>query len=291
LFKKIHFIINPAAGTDEPVLSYINRAFTNTDVEWNVTVTHGEGEVFAAAKRQVGKTDLLAVYGGDGSMMEAAQALHHSKTPMAVLPGGTANIMAKELLLPLDTEEAIRLLLTDNVEIKKIDMGLVNGCPFLLRVNLGILADMITETTSDMKEAWGQWAYGITAFKNMQREATMFHLTIDGKEYEQEAVALTVTNAGNVGKKGYDFLPGISISDGWLDVIALDKADFMSILKVTGSVLFKTDSDIMKHWKAKEIIVRMNEENPFLRDDILQKEKKLHIKISPQSLSVIVPKT
>ncbi len=291
MFKKIHFIINPAAGTDEPVLSYINRAFTNTDVEWNVTVTHGEGEVFAAAKRQVGKTDLLAVYGGDGSMMEAAQALHHSKTPMAVLPGGTANIMAKELLLPLDTEEAIRLLLTDNVEIKKIDMGLVNGCPFLLRVNLGILADMITETTSDMKEAWGQWAYGITAFKNMQREATMFHLTIDGKEYEQEAVALTVTNAGNVGKKGYDFLPGISISDGWLDVIALDKADFMSILKVTGSVLFKTDSDIMKHWKAKEIIVRMNEENPFLRDDILQKEKKLHIKISPQSLSVIVPKT
>jgi len=53
----------------------------------------------------------------------------------------------------------------------------------------------------------------------MNHEPMTYQLTIDGQEYVQEAVALTVTNAGNVGRKGYAFLPGISVNDGLLDII------------------------------------------------------------------------
>ena len=288
--KKIDFIINPAAETKDPVLSSINKIISESDIEWQVHITKTEGEAFTIAKSLTGKTNLLAVYGGDGTVMEVARALHNTDTPMAILPGGTANVVAKELDLPMDIEEALRLITAPDNVIREIDMGLVNGCPFLIRVNLGILADMVTEASPEMKETWGQLAYGITAFKTMQQEGKTFRLIIDGKEFIQEAVALTVTNVGNIGKKGYAFLPGISVTDGLLDVIALDKADFTSLLKITGSMLFQTDSNVLKHWKAKEIIIHMDQDDTFLCDDTARTAGKLHIKVAPRSLKILVHK-
>ena len=288
--KKIDFIINPAAETKDPVLSSINKIISESDIEWQVHITKTEGEAFTIAKSLTGKTNLLAVYGGDGTVMEVARALYNTDTPMAILPGGTANVVAKELDLPMDIEEALRLITAPDNVIREIDMGLVNGSPFLIRVNLGILADMVTEASPEMKETWGQLAYGITAFKTMQQEGKTFRLIIDGKEFIQEAVALTVTNVGNIGKKGYAFLPGISVTDGLLDVIALDKADFTSLLKITGSMLFQTDSNVLKHWKAKEIIIHMDQDDTFLCDDTARTAGKLHIKVAPRSLKILVHK-
>jgi diacylglycerol kinase (ATP) len=290
-FKKVHVIINPASGTDEPILSYLNKSFKNSGIDWAVTVTTREGEVFEKAKSLVTEPglDVVAVYGGDGSIMEAARALHATPMALAILPGGTANVMAKELNIPLESPDAIKLLTSGQGAIKRVDMGLVNGCPFLIRVNLGILADMVTETSPEMKDRWGQWAYGITAFQTMQQESSIFHLNIDGKEFTREAVALTVTNAGNIGKKGYSFLPDISVSDGFLDVIALDKTDMLSLLKVTGSMLFQKDSAVLQHWKAKEVTIGMEQETSFLRDDSAEMTKLLTIKIVPASLNVLVP--
>lgn len=288
--RKIDIIINPAAETKDPILSLINKVLSESDIEWQIHITKTEGEAFTIAESLAGKTDLLAVYGGDGTVMEVARALHKTDTPMAILPGGTANVVAKELNLPMDMEEALQLMKAPENSIREIDMGLVNGCPFLIRVNLGILADMVTEASPEMKETWGQLAYGITAFKTMQQEGKTFRLTIDGEELIQEAVALTVTNVGNIGKKGYAFLPGISVTDGLLDVIALDKADFTSILKVTGSMLFQTDSNVLKHWKAKEITIHLDQQDSFLCDDTQRTATDLHIQVSPKSLKVLVNK-
>ncbi|MEO6630239.1 MAG: acylglycerol kinase family protein, partial [Mucilaginibacter sp.] len=125
-FKHIHFIINPASGKEEPVLSYINRLFTGSRVNWDISVTKkdkGAGEI---ARSLIGKTDLIAVYGGDGCVTAVAAALHGKLLPMAIIPGGTANVMAKELGIPTDTVEALALLKKGH-RIRTIDMGLVNG--------------------------------------------------------------------------------------------------------------------------------------------------------------------
>ena len=284
--KKIDIVINPTAENKEPILSILNKVYCETDTDWHVHITKAAGEAFTITESLRDKTDLVAVYGGDGTVMEVARALHGSDTPMAILPGGTANVVAKELNIPLNTEEAIRLTVENN-KITQVDMGVVNGTPFLIRVNLGILSDMVTEASPEMKETWGQLAYGITAFTTMQQEAKTFRLVLDGQEQIQEAVALTVTNVGNIGRKGYAFLPGISITDGLLDVIALDKADFTSILKVTGSMLFQTESAVLKHWKVKEMIIGMEKEETFLCDDVTGTASELHIQVSPRSLKVL----
>lgn len=249
-----------------------------------------EGDVYALAKEMAARGDVavLAVCGGDGTVMEAARALYRTNTALAIIPGGTANVMAKELNIPLEVDAALELLRSGNT-VRSIDMGLVNDCPFLIRVNMGLFSDMITETDPALKEKWGQLAYGLTAFQTLGRDAVTFELTIDGRSFEQEAVALTVTNAGNVGRAGYSFLPDISVDDGLLDVIALDKADVGSLLRVTGSILLQKDSSVLKHWKARSVSVRLPPGSSWLCDDKEENATDLSIKVAPAALRVVVP--
>ncbi|MDB5141026.1 MAG: YegS/Rv2252/BmrU family lipid kinase [Mucilaginibacter sp.] len=289
-FKSIHFILNPAAGSKEPILSHINKVFGESGIKWDISLTKKGGDATKITKSLKGKTDLIAVYGGDGSLTEVAAALYGSDMPMGIVPGGTANVMAKELGIPLDTLEALELLKSGRKKIVKMDMGLLNDHPFMLRVNLGIMAEMIIDADRKLKDSLGQIAYGITAIQSLVKaEPINYHLLIDGKKVNEKGVALTVTNSGSLGIKGFDLLPGISVTDGFLDVILLTDSDIMSVLKVAGSTLLQNDSEVLKHWKCKEVVIRLEKAEPYICDDWESKAKKLHIKIVPGTLNVVVP--
>jgi diacylglycerol kinase (ATP) len=289
-FKHIHFIINPASGKEEPILSYINQVFDNSDINWDVTVTKRGISAGDIARTLIGKTDLIAVYGGDGCVTEVASALYDTAMPMAIIPGGTANVMAKELAIPIDTKEAIQLLISEQVFFKTIDMGLMNDHPFLLRVNLGIMADMILETDRDLKDNIGQLAYGVTAIKTIANaEPIKYQLEIDGKYIEESGVSLTVTNSGNMGIGDFALQPGISITDGLLDVILLKDTNLVSLLKVAGSTLLQNETDAIRHWSCKQVTITTEQEQHFICDDYEKTARVLNIKVAPAAIRILVP--
>lgn len=291
-FKKVHIIINPASGKEEPILSYLNKAFINSGTHWEIIVTQPPGnDAFTIAEKLIGKTDLIIVYGGDGSVSEVARALHNSETPMAIIPGGTANVMSKELGIPQDSVDAINLIIAGNYEAVEIDMGLANNVPFLLRINLGIMADMVLHATQQLKDSFGQLAYGVTAIETLiSAEPVPYKLIIDEKEYTEEGVALTVTNAGSIGISDFSLLPHMSVTDGFLDVILMHDADLFSVLRVAGSTLFQTESGVLKHWRCKEVSLIMPNKVKYVADDSEKQDSEIHIKISPKALKVLVPK-
>ena len=288
-FKHIHFIINPASGKEEPILSYINRLFTGSRVNWDISVTKkdkGAGEI---ARSLIGNTDLVAVYGGDGCVTAVAAVLHGKSLPMAIIPGGTANVMAKELGIPTDTVEALALLRKGH-RIRTIDMGLVNAEPFLLRVNLGIMAAMVTEADRSLKDKIGQLAYGVTALQTVAAAKSVeYRLKIDGHKIAASGVALTVTNSGNIGISDFDLLPGISVTDGLLDVILMHDTDLSSLLKVAGSTLFQQESEVLEHWTCKNITISLPKKQTYICDDAARSAKKLKIEIVPKSIRILVP--
>jgi diacylglycerol kinase (ATP) len=289
-FKNIHFILNPAAGSGEPILSHINKVFCESGINWDISITQKDGDAAKIAKSLIGKTDLIAVYGGDGSLTEVAGALYGSKMPMGIIPGGTANVIAKELGIPITTLAALELLKSDSLKIVKVDMGLVNKQPFMIRINLGIMAEMIIQADRKLKDSLGQIAYGVTAIQSLiNTEPVNYNILIDGKKFNEKAVALTVTNFGGLGIKSFDLLPGISINDGLLDVILLNDSGFMSVLKVAGSTLLQNDSDVLKHWKCREIIITMDKIVPYICDDLEKTAEKLHIKVVPRAMKIVVP--
>ncbi len=290
MFKHIHFIINPAAGKEEPILSYIHKVFHDSDIDWDISVAKKGKNVRDIAGSLINKTELIAVYGGDGSVTGVAAALHNSPTPMAIIPGGTANVMAKELGIPLDTVAALELLRDGHTIIKPIDMGMVNDQPFLLRVNLGVMADMVINTDRRSKDNLGQFAYGIAGIKTLaDAEPVKYILTIDGKTTEEEAVALTITNSGNTGIGSFALQPGISITDGLLDILLLSNTDLSTILKLAGSTILQSETDAIKHWTCREVIVTMPKEQSFICDDTEMSASELKIKVAPGSVNIVIP--
>ena len=81
----IHFILNPASGQDEPILSYINDVFKDSNIKWDVSVTKERWDAKKFAIQQIGKTDIIAIYGGDGSVSEVSEGMINSQTPLAII--------------------------------------------------------------------------------------------------------------------------------------------------------------------------------------------------------------
>jgi YegS/Rv2252/BmrU family lipid kinase len=291
-FKNIHIIINPESGHYEPIVAYLNDAFHGSNIEWDISIIKGYNDAKYFAQKWSGKVDVIAVYGGDGSISEVAKVLMGSDTPLAILPGGTANVISKELGIPQNTIEAIELLKSFNTECIRMDMASANDCLFMIRVNLGIMADMVLDASTELKNKVGQLAYGIAGIQSVVKtEPVKYNMKIDGLKILEEGVALTVTNCGNIGIGDYSFLPDISISDGFLDVILLNHADLISLLKIAGTTFMKTESEVLKHWKCKEMEISFDTAQKFILDDCAMEAKYLHIKVIPSALKVIVPLT
>jgi diacylglycerol kinase family enzyme len=107
-----------------------------------------------------------------------------------------------------------------------------------------------------MKDSFGQLAYGLTAVESIWKtDSIKYRMIIDGEEINESGVSLTVTNAGNIGIGDFSILPGIAVTDGFLDVILMNDTNFTSLMRVAGSTLFQTESGVLKHWKCKEISI------------------------------------
>lgn len=293
MLKKIHIIVNPGAGNNEPILAYLNESLHPSKIIWEVFLTHKAGDATVLAEKAVKeKVDAVVVYGGDGTVMEASQALFKTDTPLAIIPGGTANVMAKELGIPTSTIEAINLLKTNSLIKKRIDMGKVNGKPFIIRLNLGILAEMVKSTKRKEKNKFGILAYLTSAIKHtisLPREE--YKLILDGKKVKIKGVALVIANSGNIGIEGLSFLPNIDIADGLLDIIVFRTKNLSFLLSWIKTHLIggKTGPHI-KHWKAKEVKLTLSSQRNIILDDASITLKQITASIVPNALTVLIPR-
>src|SRR3712207_2296246 len=143
--KRIQVIINPTAGQDQAILGVLNRVFHEAGVTWDVSITNKAGDArrFAREAAEAG-VDVVAAYGGDGTVMEVASGLVGTTCPLAIFPGGTANVMSLELGISSDLAEASAMVCSDQCAVVPIDMGQLGDEQFfILRVGTGLEADMV----------------------------------------------------------------------------------------------------------------------------------------------------
>lgn len=235
--KKIFVVINPASGNNEPILNSINDVFMNHDVEWQVSVTTPETDATTLISENISAdVDAVAVYGGDGTVLDAANALIGSDTPLVILPGGTANALADELCIPNKVESALELIFQGDASIKAIDVVQVNNRYFLLRIGTGMVSTFSRSVDREMKDRYGNIAYIIGALKAVTNpENIHFKLTVDGQDFESDGVACLITNATVLGMLGLRLSPDIRIDDGLLHAYIVDQS-IQSVLGVMGNL-------------------------------------------------------
>ncbi len=219
-------IANPnAARTQAATVKAIDQVFQSAGWELEVLATGGPGDATRLTEYGVAEgVDVVAVFGGDGTTMQAASALVGTGTALGVLPGGTGNLLAGNLRLPTNPVKAAEVLVRGAP--RSLDLGRVSRPQgdqyFAVAAGAGMDARVMVETPAAQKHKWGMMAYIATTLRLMpELRSFPFHLTIDGVSHDAEAAMVLVANCGEVIPRLVRLGHGISPHDGLLDVVVM----------------------------------------------------------------------
>lgn len=293
--KKIQIIVNPAAGQATPVLSILNDAFKDTEWEWDILLTKAAGDAQRLAREAAeAGADLVAAYGGDGTVMEVASGLSGCDVPMAIFPGGTANVMSVELDIPFDLAEAVKVALAPDSQRVAIDMGrYVEGdMPFILRMGIGLEAEMVEKADRTLKDRFGSLAYALSALQALRDpQVSRYRMVLDGVEVEAEGFSCLICNSANLGRPGMSLSPKTSVRDGLLDVFVLTSTALPSLLQLAASVVGSGEvvGANLQQWQAREIHLVAEPNQVVQLDGEVQGETPLTVSVIPAAVEIIVP--
>lgn len=219
-------ITNPAAARTQPhAVESLMRTLRSAGWEAEVLATGGPGDAKRLAEYGVAEgVDVVAVFGGDGTTMQAAAALVGTEVSLGVIPGGTGNLLAGNLRIPASPERAARALVT--ARPKPFDLGRMerpSGVQyFAVACGAGYDARVMAGTLSEHKRRWGMAAYVATTLRLIGEIRSAAHvITIDGVEYDANAAMVLVANCGEVIPPFVRLHPGIRPDDGLLDVVVM----------------------------------------------------------------------
>lgn len=164
--------------------------------------------------------DVVVVGGGDGTLLTALDGLIETKLPLAILPLGTFNELARTLGVPTDPK-AVAALVDDGVPLA-LDVGRVNGVHYLNEASVGLSTRVTRLQTGKIKRRLGMLAVPVTTLRAL-RWARPMNLEIeaeDGGKRVVRAVQLTVANSYRFG--GVVENPEASLEDGRLWLYSID---------------------------------------------------------------------
>jgi YegS/Rv2252/BmrU family lipid kinase len=293
-FKKLMVVINPAAGIDRPILGLINTAMKDSGIHWDVSITHQAGDARRLAKEAAENGwEVVAAHGGDGTVMEVADGLRDTGVPLAIFPGGTANIMAGELGVPVDLKAAVSLIPSGEYEVRTIDMAETDGKTFLLRVGIGFEADM-TKVDQELKNRFGVLAYAFNALSELRNlTPSHYRIMVDGTPTEIEGISCMIANSGNVSTGGLRLSHKMDVADGLLDVVVFTNANLLNLADITRRVLAGEDSteqDSVMHLQGKDVRVEADPPQSISVDGEQIEPAPVQARVLPGVLKVVVPR-
>jgi YegS/Rv2252/BmrU family lipid kinase len=180
---------------------------------------------------------VVVVGGGDGTLLTAIDGLVEAKLPLAVLPLGTFNELARTLGVPSDPDD-VAALVEDGVPLP-LDVGCVNGKRYFNEASVGLSTRVTRLQTDEVKKRLGMLAIPVTTLRAL-RYAKPMHLEIeaeDGSRRRVRAIQLTVANSYRFG--GVVENPEASLEDGRLWLYSIDVRSVWHALAVVAAVVLR----------------------------------------------------
>ncbi len=270
-------ITNPAAArTDRLAVNAVMSTLKGAGWEAEVLATGGPGDARLLAEYGVADgVDVVAVFGGDGTTMQAAAALVGTDVALGVIPGGTGNLLAGNLRIPASPARAARALVS--ARPKQFDLGRMErpgGCPVLRRG----LRGGIRRPRHGRNPLGAQATMGDGGLRRHHppphrriSEARCMLITIDGVEYEANAAMVLVANCGEVIPPFVRLGPGITPDDGLLDVVVVRANSFSQSVRAVWELLRVTpgsfgDTGYVGYARGREVRVETDPVQPVQLD-------------------------
>lgn len=292
-------IANPAAARTDPLaVNAIMSTLKSAGWEAEVLATGGPGDARVLAAYGVSEgVDVVAVFGGDGTTMQAAAALVGTDVALGVIPGGTGNLLAGNLRIPASPARAARALVT--ARPKRFDLGRMerpSGAQyFAVACGAGYDARVMAGTLAVHKRRWGMAAYVATTLRLISEIRSAIHaITIDGVEYEADAAMVLVANCGEVIPPFVRLGPGITPDDGLLDVVVVRANSFSQSVQAVWELLRVTpgtlgDAGYVAHARGREVRVETHPVQPVQLDGEPGGETPFTASVVPGAIQVMVP--
>jgi diacylglycerol kinase (ATP) len=260
-----------------------------TDVFWR-EVGKSRFAPDEVGKALAAKVDLIFVWGGDGMVQRCIDTIAGTETTVAIVPAGTANLLASNLGIPKDIEAAVAIGLSGNA--RRIDVGRINGERFAVMAGAGLDARMIGDADGGLKDRVGRLAYVWTGAKHLSERPFRAKIKVDGARwFDGEASCILL---GNVGKLfgGIEAFEDACPDDGVLELGVVSADGVMEWAETIARAVVGTASKSPHAvtTKVRSVRVKLDRKVPYELDGGNRKKvRRLRIEIEPEAVSICVP--
>jgi diacylglycerol kinase family enzyme len=278
--KRAALILNPVKVADAAALGAM-LAHESARAGWaeplvSETTVDDPGQRATRAALDAGVSAVL-VAGGDGTVRAVSEALRGTETPLAIVPSGTGNLLARNLRLPLTSQRAMVQAVFDG-DLAAADIGLarlrrpggdVEEHAFVVMAGMGLDAAMIANTSAQLKKRVGWVAYVDGAARSLPG-AQPFRIVyqVDGSErlHSAKVQSILFANCGAL-PAGIDLIPDASVFDGLLDIAVIQPRGAFGWLGVFRKVWW--DNSVLRRFRyGRRLAERRNDSAVrFLRDE------------------------
>lgn len=289
---RVLLIANPAARRAGRRLDAALAAFESHSVTTELRLTERAGHAAELAMAHGEHYDAVFALGGDGTAMEVVSALAPDGPPVGVLPGGTGNLLARALGIPMGIRGAVHALIGGSEA--RLDLGRFTGSGhrFAIGAGVGIDSAMIASTPPHWKRRIGILSYVLAgAAHALRHQRFAVRVTVDDTVIEREASAVLVANFGVLVSGLLTLGDGIRYDDGMLDVCIFDPVNALGALRIARRMVFR-DFSIdpgMTYLRGRVISVETDPVLPAQADGELMGTTPLSIVTDPLAARVLVP--
>jgi diacylglycerol kinase family enzyme len=244
----------------------------------------------ATRQAVAGGAQLVFAVGGDGTVRACAQALAGSQVPLAIVPRGTANLVATALGIPSSLGAALAVGFGPHE--RRIDLAVAGDLTFAAMAGIGLDAAVVGATAAGLKGAAGWLGYAATGVRRLAGARTRFEIRLDGGEpIARRARCVVVGNVGLL-PGGFVLLPDARPDDGVLDVGILAPAGPFGWPRVGWRVLTRSrrEDAVLERYQARRIEIAAGDQLPRQADgELIGTATSLTVALAPGGLLVRVP--
>ena len=289
--RRVLLVANPASRRGARLRDTAVRALRDAGVACDVVLTERPGHGREVCLARHDGYDAVFALGGDGTAMEIVDALAGSGKPVGVLPGGTGNLIARALGIPLLMKRAVEALL--HGEVRRLDLGCIDDRHrFAFAAGVGVDAEMIERTPRWLKRRIGIAAYALAAGRAILfGHPLKVRATVDGETVERTAVSVMLANFGVVLKDRITLGPEIRQDDGMLDLCVFSPTGPLDALRVVWKLLRKDfrDDRRMLYRKGRDFLIETDPPARYEADGELIGTTPFRARVEPLAATVLVP--